>query len=144
MHLSVSPEILIHRPKAEVAAYMFDPAHEAEWTSGVVESRPMQADRLKPGDAVERTTAFMGRRFAYRYEVVGGAGDDFIELTVEHPFPMRIRYELEDARGGTMARILAAGDPGGFFGLLTPLMKPMVAGNIAKDLRLLKRRLERG
>ncbi len=36
MGIDVHPAVLIRRPRADVAALMFDPRHEARWTKGVV------------------------------------------------------------------------------------------------------------
>ena len=140
--IDVTAEVLVRRPRAEVAAYMFDPSREAEWTGGVVASRLLSPGRLREGSRVERVSRFLGREFGYVYEVVADDGDRGVDLTVERPFPMRIRYELEDAPGGTLARIRARGDATGFFRLASPLMAPMVRRNIAADLEALKARLE--
>lgn len=56
---------------------------------------------------------------------------------------MRVRYQLEDAEGGTTVAIHASGEPGGFFGLLTPLMAGKVRSSISADLQRLKACLER-
>jgi hypothetical protein len=140
--IDVHVEIVIARPRAVVAAYMFDPANDAAWTTGVVECRPLVPGRLRPGSAVERLVRFAGRRFWYRYDVIAAEGDRFVEMNVEKPFPMRVRYELEDEGAGTRATIRASGDPGGFFRFAGPLLAPMVRRNIGKDLELLKARVE--
>ena len=70
MSIEVEKDVLIRRNRADVAAYMFDPANDAAWTSGVVTSRPLTEGRLRPGSRVERTTRFLGREFSYVYYVV--------------------------------------------------------------------------
>lgn len=142
MGIDVQPEVLIHRPRAEVAAFMFEPSNDAVWTTGVVECRPLTPGRLRTGSRVERVTRFLGRQFGYQYEVVAADGDRSVEMRVEEPFPMHIRYELQEVPGGTLARIRARGDASGFYRLAAPLMARMVRGNITKDLELLKAHLE--
>lgn len=142
MGIDVQPQVLIRRPRAEVAAFMFDPRNDAIWTTGVVECRPLTEGPLRAGSRVERVVKFLGRRFGYEYEVVAADGERFVEMRVEQPFPMHVRYELEDAPGGTLARIRAQGDATGFFRVATPLMRRMVERNITKDLELLKRSVE--
>src|SRR5687768_1803690 len=93
--VDVAPEVVIRRPRGEVAAYMFDPRHDAEWTKNVESVRPGRDGRLAAGATVERTVRFLGRRFGYTYRVRGAQGDEFVALEVERPFPMHIRYELE-------------------------------------------------
>ena len=66
-----------------------------------------------------------------------------VEMRVEKPFPMVIRYELDDDRdGATRVAIHATGTPGGFFGLTAPLMTRRVRSSITADLRRLRDCLE--
>ena len=144
MSTDVRVETLIALPRADVAAYMFDPANDAEWTTGVVASRPLQPGPLVAGSVVERDVRFAGRRFSYRYEVVAAEAAAFVEMQVERPFPMVVRYELFDRPEGTAAAIQARGEAGGFFRLTGPLLNRMVRRNITKDLAQLRDRLESG
>ena len=142
MGIDIHTQVLIRRPRAEVAAYMFDPANEARWTTGVVESRPLTPGRLRAGSKVERVTKFLGRQFGYVYEVVAAGGDDYVQIRVDNPFPMNVRYELEDAPEGTIARIRTSGEAGGFFKIAAPLLGGMVRKNITRDLEMLRDQLE--
>ena len=121
---------------------MFDPTNDGIWTTGVVTSIPLQPGRLRTGSQVDRVTRFMGRQFGYRYQVLEADGDRSVELAVAKPFPMHIRYELEDAGADTRTRIHAWGDSGGFFKVAAPLMQRMVHRSIANDLKQLKSHLE--
>jgi hypothetical protein len=142
--VDVEREVLVKRARADVAAYMFDSKNDAAWTTGIVESRPLTEGRLRPGSRVERTTKFLGRKFSYVYYVVEADDDRFVEIRVDRPFPMQVRYELQDAANGTLARIRARGDAGWFFSLATPLLAMMVRRNIGADLENLRAELERG
>ncbi|UJR83316.1 Hypothetical protein I5071_53840 [Sandaracinus amylolyticus] len=142
MSTDVTTEIVIRRPRAEVAAFMFDPHNDVRWTTGVVESRPRDPGPLRRGSRVERISKFLGRRFGYEYEVVDTDERSFVEMKVERPFPMHIRYELEDVPEGTRTRIHARGDAGGFFRIAGPLLNGMVRRNITRDLELLRGCLE--
>src|SRR5687767_2311850 len=106
MGTDVRVEVEILRPRGDVAAYMFDPTHDAEWTTGVIAVNPLTPGRLHVGSRVERTVKFLGKKFGYQYEVVE-AGDDFVEMTVEQPFPMRVRYQLDGNGEATRASIHA-------------------------------------
>ncbi len=142
MSIDVRPEVLIRRPRAQVAAFMFEPRNDKLWTRNVIDSRPLQEGPLRKGARVERTVKFLGRRFSYLYEVIDADDDRFVELRVEKPFPMLVRYELEDAPDGTRARIIARGEASGFFKLAGPLMAPRVRKTIQGDLEALRRCLE--
>jgi hypothetical protein len=141
--VDVRPEVTIRRPRAEVAAFMFDPANDLRWTGGITASRPARPGVLVEGATVERAARFLGRSFTYGYVVTAAEPDALVELKVDKPFPMLVRYELaDDVDGGTRAAIHATGSPGRFFGWATPLMRRQVHRSIAADLERLKTCLE--
>lgn len=142
MPVDVTPSVLIHRSPAEVAAFMFDPANDLRWTGGITASRPAQPGLLVEGATVERTAKFLGRTFTYGYTVTRHEPDRLVELTVDRPFPMTVRYELADHPDGTRVTIHATGNPGRFFGWATPIMARRVHKNIAADLARLRDCLE--
>lgn len=142
MSVDVSAEVTIDRSRAEVAAYMFDPANDATWTGGLVDARPFNEGPLVKGSRVERTSKFLGRKFSYLIEVLDAEPDEMVEMHTAQPFEMRVRYELEDKDGGTTARIRCAGGGAGFFKLAGPLLATMVRRSIQNDLEMLKAALE--
>jgi hypothetical protein len=144
MSVDVSPDIVIARPRREVAAFMFDPRNDLRWTGGIVACRPLDEGPLRKGTRVERTSRFLGREFSYLVEVVDHGEERFVSMRVTKPFPMQIRYELEDEGTGTRARIRATGEATGFFRIAGPLLSKMVRRSIGKDLSNLKRCLEQG
>ena len=142
MTVDVRPEVLIHRPRAEVAAVMFDPVNDLRWTGGITSSRPDRPGRLQQGATVVRSAKFLGRSFDYGYVVTRHEPDRLVEMRVERPFPMVVRYELDDATDGTSVAIHAVGRPGRFFGWATPLMTRQVRRSITADLVRLRQYLE--
>jgi hypothetical protein len=140
--VDVRPEVLVRRSRADVAAFMFDPANDLRWTGGITSSRPEQPGPLVSGAKVERTARFLGRSFTYAYVVTGHKPDRLVELKVDRPFPMLVRYELDDVRGGTLVAIHAVGTPGRFFGWATPVMARQVRKSISGDLGRLRAALE--
>ena len=38
--VDVRPTVLVRWPRAEIAAFMFDPANDLRWTGGITSSRP--------------------------------------------------------------------------------------------------------
>lgn len=121
---------------------MFDPANDLSWTGGITSSRPARPGPLTEGATVERTARFLGRTFRYGYVVTRHEPDRLVELRVDRPFPMLVRYELQDAPEGTLVAIHAAGTPGRFFGWATPLMARQVRKSITADLGRLRAVLE--
>jgi Polyketide cyclase / dehydrase and lipid transport len=142
MAIDVRPTMVVRRPRPDVAAFMFDPRNDLRWTGGITGSRPAQPGPLVQGATVERTAKFLGRTFDYGYVVTQHDPDRLVELKVDRPFPMLVRYELEDAPGGTLVAIRATGEPGRFFGWATPLMERQVRKSITADLGRLRTCLE--
>ena len=142
MSVDVRPQVRIRRPRHEVADFMFDPRNDLRWTGGITDSHPAQPGPLVEGASVQRTARFLGRSFTYGYVVTAHQPDALLELKVDRPFPMLIRYELADAAGGTLAAIHAAGSPGRFFGWATPIMRRQVERSISADLRRLRNCME--
>jgi hypothetical protein len=142
MGVDVRPVVLVHRRRDEVAAFMFDPANDLRWTGGITASSPAQPGPLVRGASVERTARFLGRTFTYGYVVTEHEPDRLVELKVDRPFPMLVRYELEDAPVGTLVAIHAAGTPGGYFRWATPMMTRQVRKSITGDLNRLRACLE--
>jgi hypothetical protein len=97
------------------------------------------------GTQVERVASFLGRRIEYVNEIVAlEPGRRLAMRSVKAPFPMEVTYELEDAGDGTLMRIRAAGDAGGFYRIAGPLLGKAVRRGIARDLAELKRVMEDG
>ena len=142
MSVDVVTEVVIARPRPEVAAFMFNPHNDALWTTGVVECRPLTEGPLRTGSRVERVSKMLGRQFAYLVEVTAHADEAWVEMRVTEPFPMRIRYELEDCPEGTRARIRAQGEALGFFRVAAPFLNRMVRRSITNDLENLREYLE--
>ena len=142
MTVDVRPVVLVHRPRAEVAAFMFEPRNDMRWTGGITSSSPAQPGPLVQGASVERTAKFLGRTFTYGYVVTQHQVDRLVELKVDRPFPMLVRYELDDSPDGTLVAIHASGAPGGFFRWATPIMSAQVRKSITGDLNRLRACLE--
>ena len=139
MAVDVRPSVLVHRPPEEVAAFMFDPANDLRWTGGITASTPARPGRLTEGATVERTARFLGRTFTYGYVVTRHEPGRLVEMRVDRPFPMTVRYELDEHPDGTVVSIHATGSPGRFFGWASPLMARQVRRSITADLERLRR-----
>jgi hypothetical protein len=140
--IDVIGEVVVTRPRAEVAAYMTDPANDAEWIGGLREARLIGDPPLREGGRVARLAVFMGRRVEYVNEVTRLEPGRLLEMhSVKAPFPMHIVYSFEDADGGTVVRNRVRGG-GGWLSLGSPLFAPMVRRNIQRDLERMRDVLE--
>ncbi len=144
MSVDVSSDIVIQRPRGEVASYSSNPDNAPTWYANIKSVEWKTPPPVKIGSQVAFVAHFLGRRMAYTYEVVELVpGERFVMRTAEGPFPMETTYTWESAPGGgTRMTLRNRGTPTGFFTLMAPLMSRAVRNANRKDLAALKRLLE--
>ena len=143
MAVNVKAELLIKRPREDVAAFAMNPDNDPVWNGGISEARMLTEPPLGPGTRVERVASFLGRSIEYVMEVVEYDPLALLGMrSIKGPFPMRVAYEFEDSADGTLARIRVQGDAGGFYSFAGPVLSRAVKRNITKDLKTLKRLME--
>lgn len=146
MRIDVTAEVRVRRPRAEVAAYMVDPANDPTWIGGMREVRMETPPPVRAGSRVARVASFLGRRVEYVNEVTELDPARVLDMrSVKAPFPMRITYSFEDADAAgatTVVRNRVQGGPGGFFALFGPLLAPLVRRSVQQDLERLRDVLE--
>ena len=138
-------EIEIARPRAEVAAYASDPDNATAWYQNI-EAVKWQTERpLRAGSQLAFVARFLGRELSYTYAVRELVpGERFVMSTAEGPFPMETTYTWADApNGGTRMTLRNRGRPSGFAKATGPVMAAAMRRANTKDLRLLKKILER-
>jgi hypothetical protein len=138
-------EIVIARPRAEVAAYAMDPDHATAWYHNIEAVAWRTPRPLARGSRVAFVAHFLGRRITYTYEVVAlEPGEQLVMQTAEGPFPMQTTYTFGDgAEAGTTRMILRnRGEPAGFARFTAPMVAAAMRRANRKDLRRLKRLLE--
>jgi carbon monoxide dehydrogenase subunit G len=143
MALDETAEIEIRRDPRDVAAYMFDPAHDPDWISGISEAAPLGEGPIDLGARVRRRASFLGRRIDYVMEVVDHEPHRRLVMhAVEAPMPMDVTYEVEPHPAGSRARVRVQGDAGVLYRIAGPLMGRQVRRSITDDVVALKRILE--
>lgn len=144
MWVDVVTEIVIGRPREEVAAYASDPDNATSWYQNIKAVRWKSPRPVAVGSQIEFVAAFLGRRLAYTYEVREIlAGERFVMSTAEGPFPMETTYTWRDRPdGGTLMTLQNRGEPAGFSKLAAPMMARAMRRANSKDLEQLKEILE--
>jgi len=134
----VKAEIVIARPRREVAAYAGNPVNAPEWYENI-ESVEMES----PTRATFKAR-FLGRTLVYTYEIRENVpGERLVMSTEQGPFPMETTYTWEDAPGGgTRMTLRNRGEPSGFTNVGRPVMEAAMRRANRKDLQRLAERLE--
>jgi len=142
--VDVTVEAVIERPVEEVAAYAGDPTHAPEWYANIKSVEWRTEPPIREGSEVEFVARFLGRRMAYTYRVTELVPDQRLVMsTTQGPFPMTTTYTWEPAEGGTRMTLRNSGQPRGFAGAGAGVMELAMRRATTKDLRRLKKILER-
>ena len=146
MAVDVQVEIVIQRPRAEVAAFAGDPSNAPGWYANIKSIEWKTSPPLALGSRMAFVAQFLGKRLAYEYQVVElQPGSKLVMRTAQGPFPMETTYTWEDAAVGACRMSLQnRGEPSGFGRWAAPLMALAMRRAMQKDLQKLKRVLEAG
>lgn len=144
MTVDVLTEIVIERPREQVAAYASDPDNATAWYENIKAVEWRSEKPLAVGSRLAFVARFMGRSLEYTYEVREHVpAERFVMSTAQGPFPMETTYEWEDtATGATRMKLRNRGEPSGFAGVAAPLMAAGMRRANGKDLSRLKQILE--
>jgi hypothetical protein len=142
--VDVSTEIVIRRPRDEVAAFAADPNNVPTWYANIKTVEWKTSPPLQVGSQLAFIAQFIGRRLSYTYTVVEWVPNErFVMRTSEGPFPMETTYAWTSTPDGTRMTLRNRGAPTGFSKLLAPFLGMFVRRANEKDLKALKVFLER-
>jgi uncharacterized membrane protein len=146
MAVDVLTDIVIDRPRDQVAAYAADPTHAPEWYVNIESVDWKTAPPVRVGSRMAFVARFLGRRLAYEYEVVELIpGERLVMRTAEGPFPMETTYTWDAVgKGQTRMTLRNRGEPTGFSKVGAPLMASAMRRANRKDLDRLKTLMEHG
>ncbi|MHC6594068.1 SRPBCC family protein [Arthrobacter sp. C152] len=141
--VNVHTEVVIHRPRPDVAEFAADPDNAPRWYVNIHKSQRLTDGPLGVGSKAAFTAKFLGRELNYTYEFVDYVpGEKLVMRTAQGPFPMQTTYTWADDGGGTLMTLRNSGSPSGFSKLAGLVMEPMIRRENRKDLHRLKALLE--
>ena len=142
--LDVSQSVQISCAPEEVYQLITDLESTPQWSSAIVRIVRHEEGPLKVGHTFTEEATLMGRTIrttkvikalepphSYAEEATGGL------------MPHAVRMTLEPVGGGTRLTFRLSGNPGRAAKLYGPLLGRALKGQIAKDLKAMKRLLER-
>jgi uncharacterized protein YndB with AHSA1/START domain len=146
MAVDVLTEVVIDRPRGEVADYAADPSNAPQWYANIESVNWRTPPPVAVGSRMDFVAHFLGRRLAYTYEIIELVpGERLVMRTAQGPFPMETTYAwtaVDDSR--TRMTLRNRGEPAGFSRVAAPVMAAAMRRANTKDLAAIKRILERG
>src|SRR5947209_6201879 len=116
MSVDVFTEIVIERPRAEVASFASNPDNAPAWYVNIKSVEWESQPPLRVGSRVAFVAHFLGKRLMYTYEVVELVAHERLMMrTAQGPFPMETIYTWQPTHGGgTRMGLRNRGHPAGF------------------------------
>ena len=142
MSVDAKAEIVIERPRSEVAKIMFDPRCDVLWVGGLRNVFPLTPGVLKKDSRFDRVGNYLGREYAAKLLVVKDVPERSLELSADEPFEMKIKYDLDDVDGGTKVKLTISGIVDHQYQVPPAVFAKMVTEAITADLKKLKRHAE--
>jgi uncharacterized membrane protein len=142
--VDVITSIEIAAPIHSVANYAMDQDRAPEWYVNIKSVEWRTAKPMKVGSRFAFVALFLGRKLSYVYEVVRLTDTELIMKTADGPFPMETTYLFEKIEDSvTRMTLRNRGMPSGFSKILSPFMALMMRKANTKDLKSIKRLIEK-
>jgi uncharacterized membrane protein len=141
--MRIEESVQINCPLEEVYEYVADPQNLPEWTGTVIETRKETPGPLLEGSTFTAVGKFLGRRVESPFEVTAHESPRLhVHKSTGGPLPTEWILTFAEVASGTRYTQVALGEPGGFFGLVGPLLERVGRRQLRTDLENLKDLLE--
>jgi uncharacterized membrane protein len=137
--MRIEESVQINRPLEEVYEYVANPENLPEWTGTAIETHKDTPGPLLEGSTFTSVAKFLGRRVESPFEVTAHEHPRrHSHKSTGGPLPTEWTLTFEEVAGGTRYTQVAEGEPGGFFGLVGPLLERVGRRQLRTDLENLK------
>jgi uncharacterized membrane protein len=142
--VQINTEIVIDRPRAEVAAFAADPDNATAWYEHVRRVVWRTRRPLEVGTRIGFLAESLGRQLEFVYEITALVpGEQLVMRSAEGRFPMETTYSWRDEPGGGTRMLLQnLAEPRGLGRVSAALLKRSMRRANVKDLSRLKDVLE--
>jgi uncharacterized protein YndB with AHSA1/START domain len=145
--LRVEESVEINKPIEEVFCYTSNPENFPQWAATVKEVRQDAPERgpLREGGRFTAKQKALGRRFEAPFEIIDYEPNRrYVQRgTEEHPVAVTMVFAYEPlSSDGTRFTPRIETEPGGFFGLLGPVLERVIRRQMRTNLETLKALLE--
>jgi uncharacterized protein YndB with AHSA1/START domain len=145
--IRVEESVEINRPVEEVFSYTSNPENFPQWAATVKEVRQDAPERgpLREGGRFMATQKALGRSFEAPFEIIDYEPNRrYVQRgTEEHPVAVTMVFAYEPlSSDGTRFRTRIETEPGGFFGLVGPVLERVIKRQMRTNLETLKALLE--
>ena len=144
MSVEITTEIVIDRPRADVAAFASDPDNATAWYEHVKRVVWRTRKPLAVGTRVGFFTESLGRQLEFVYEITAlEPGEQLVMRSLEGRFPVETTYSWRDEPGGGTRMVLSnRTEPRGVGRVSAVLLRRSMSRSNAEDLGRLKHVLE--
>ncbi|HYF68633.1 MAG TPA: SRPBCC family protein [Ohtaekwangia sp.] len=142
--VDVITSIDIAAPMDTVTDYAMNQDNAPEWYVNIKSIEWRTSKPMSTGSKFAFVAHFLGRKLSYVYEVVKLSEDEMVMRTADGPFPMETTYRFEKINDNlTRMTLRNRGTPSGFSKLFAPFMAAMMRKANNKDLKSIKRIIEK-
>lgn len=142
--IQVESSVVIHKPLAEVYAFVTDGAHSTEWQGGVV-SVENEGPPNTVGSKFTETRKFLGQEMKTTLEITEVVlNAKWAAKVVKGPVPYQVTVTFEASGEGVKMATRVEGEPTGFFKMAEGMVASQLEKSIAENGQRLKKILEGG
>ncbi|MCG8418835.1 MAG: SRPBCC family protein [Proteobacteria bacterium] len=144
MPIHINQEVLIAAPRADVAAFVMDPANDPQWIAAVTSCHVVTDGEFAVGTEFKRISVFLRKHIEQVFRVTEYIPDKTLAFrALGGSIAMEVRYALADIEDDkTRTTVSIEGDPGRVFRLAGPLFVRLMKRTVRHDLLALSEILE--